>query len=126
KPRRIHMPQTGSVRVADSTPTKSEDQTAVGDSAALAPGQMRVIKRNGTLVPYDETKIVVAITKAFLAVENYAAAAESARVHDTVRNLAADVTATFRRRMPSGGTVHIEEIQDQVELELMRAEEREV
>jgi ribonucleoside-diphosphate reductase alpha chain len=29
----------------------------------------------------------------------------------------------FERRMPSGGTLHIEEIQDQVELQLMRSEE---
>ena len=29
----------------------------------------------------------------------------------------------FKRRMPSGGTLHIEEIQDQVELQLMRNEE---
>ena len=38
------------------------------DLAATAPGQLRVIKRNGTVVPYTDDKITVAITKAFLAV----------------------------------------------------------
>ncbi len=100
---------------ADSTP----------DLAATAPGQLRVIKRNGTVVPYTDDKITVAITKAFLAVEGGTAAASS-RIHDTVARLTEQVTATFKRRMPSGGTIHIEEIQDQVELALMRAGEQKV
>ena len=93
--------------------------------AATAPGQLRVIKRNGTVVPYTDDKITVAITKAFLAVEGGTAAASS-RIHDTVARLTEQVTATFKRRMPSGGTIHIEEIQDQVELALMRAGEQKV
>ncbi|MDG1580540.1 ribonucleoside-diphosphate reductase subunit alpha [Pseudomonas sp. GOM6] len=92
---------------------------------ATAPGQLRVIKRNGTVVPYTDDKITVAITKAFLAVEGGNAAASS-RIHDTVARLTEQVTATFKRRMPSGGTIHIEEIQDQVELALMRAGEQKV
>lgn len=80
------------------------------DLAATAPGQLRVIKRNGTVVPYTDDKITVAITKAFLAVEGGTAAASS-RIHDTVARLTEQVTATFKRRMPSGGTIHIEEIQ---------------
>ncbi|KXG80013.1 MULTISPECIES: ribonucleoside-diphosphate reductase subunit alpha [Pseudomonas] len=95
------------------------------DLAATAPGQLRVIKRNGTVVPYTDDKITVAITKAFLAVEGGTAAASS-RIHDTVARLTEQVTATFKRRMPSGGTIHIEEIQDQVELALMRAGEQKV
>ena len=91
----------------------------------ITPGLMRVIKRNGSVVPYDQEKILVAITKAFLAVEGGAAAA-STRIHNKVNKLANAVTITFSRRMPSGGTLHIEEIQDQVELELMRSEERTV
>src|SRR5690606_1018047 len=63
--------------------------------------------------------------KAFLAVEGGTAAASS-RIHDTVARLTAQVTATFRRRLPSGGTLHIEDIQDQVELALMRAGEHKV
>jgi len=95
------------------------------DLAATAPGQLRVIKRNGTVVAYTDDKITVAITKAFLAVEGGTAAASS-RIHDTVARLTEQVTATFKRRMPSGGTIHIEDIQDQVELALMRAGEQKV
>ena len=103
--------------------TKTPEQKK--ETAAITPGQMRVIKRNGSVVPYDQEKIGIAITKAFLAVEGGAAAA-STRIHNKVNELANAVTITFSRRMPSGGTLHIEEIQDQVELELMRSEERTV
>ena len=92
---------------------------------ATAPGQLRVIKRNGSVVPYTDDKISVAITKAFLAVEGGNAAA-STRIHETVAKLTDQVSATFKRRMPSGGTMHIEEIQDQVELALMRSGEHKI
>ncbi|HUH37206.1 MAG TPA: ribonucleoside-diphosphate reductase subunit alpha, partial [Spongiibacteraceae bacterium] len=92
---------------------------------ATAPGQLRVIKRNGTVVAYDDSKISVAITKAFLAVEG-GTAAGSSRIHETVAKLTAQVSAIFRRRMPSGGTIHIEDIQDQVELALMRSGDHKV
>ncbi len=92
---------------------------------ASAPGQIRVIKRNGALVPYDESKIVVAITKAYLAVEGGSAAASS-RIRETVAKMGQQITTIFERRMPSGGTIHIEEIQDQVELALMRTGEQKV
>ena len=85
--------------------------------ASTAPGQLRVIKRNGKVVSYDDDKITVAISKAFLAVEGGTAAASS-RIHETVARLTEQVSATFKRRMPSGGTIHIEEIQDQVVLHL--------
>jgi len=93
--------------------------------AAMAPGQLRVIKRNGAVVGYDDSKIIVAITKAFLAVEGGNAAA-STRVHETVARMAQEISSTFKRRMPSGGSIHIEEIQDQVELLLMRTGEHKV
>ncbi|MFK7828181.1 MAG: ribonucleoside-diphosphate reductase subunit alpha [Congregibacter sp.] len=95
------------------------------DLAATAPGQLRVIKRNGTVVSFEASKIAVAITKAFLAVEGGTAAASS-RIHETVAKLTDLVTATFERRMPSGGTIHIEDIQDQVELSLMRSGEHKI
>ena len=91
----------------------------------LKPGQLRIIKRNGKVVLFDVSKIEVAITKAFLAVHSSAAAASSS-VHQKVEELSNKVETTFRNRMPSGGTIHIEEIQDQVELELMRTDERKV
>lgn len=90
-----------------------------------APGQIRVIKRNGTVVQYNNEKISIAITRAFLAVEGGAAAA-SARIRETVTKLTDQVSATFSRRMPSGGTIHIEDIQDQVELALMRSGEHKI
>lgn len=93
--------------------------------SATTPGQLRVIKRNGTVVPYDDSKIAVAMTKAFLAVEGGTAAASS-RIHETVASLTEQISATFKRRMPSGGTIHMEEIQDQVELTLMRGGEHKV
>ena len=93
--------------------------------AATAPGQIRVIKRNGTVVPYAEDKIGVAITKAFLAVEGGTAAA-SPRIRELVAGLAGQVSSIFTRRLPSGGTIHIEDVQDQVELALMRSGEHKV
>ncbi|MCB1698006.1 MAG: ribonucleoside-diphosphate reductase subunit alpha [Pseudomonadales bacterium] len=109
---------------AAATPVQ-EKTNVNANIAATAPGQMRVIKRNGTVVPFEISKISVAITKAFLAVEGGTAAASS-RIHETVARLTEQVTATFQRRMPSGGTIHIEDIQDQVELSLMRAGEHKI
>lgn len=92
---------------------------------ATAPGTLRVIKRNGAVVPYHDDNIQIALTKAFLAVEGGSAAASS-RIRELVSGLTAQVTSTFLRRLPSGGTIHIEEIQDQVELALMRSGEHKV
>lgn len=95
------------------------------DIAQTAPGLIKVIRRNGTVTPFDANKIAVAMTKAFLAVEGDAAASSS-RIHEKVSGLTQKITDTFTRRLQSGGTLHIEEIQDQVELELMRAGEYKV
>jgi ribonucleoside-diphosphate reductase alpha chain len=121
--------QTGSESIEQesvaSAPTATRENPNPTRLSATAPGQLRVIKRNGTVVPFEDSKITVAITKAFLAVEGGTAAASS-RIHETVANLTAQVVATFKRRMPSGGTLHIEDIQDQVELELMRGGEHKI
>ncbi len=90
-----------------------------------APGQIRVIKRNGHVATYTDDKISIAITKAFLAVEGENAS-QSSRIRETVEQLTTQVTATFKRRMPSGGTIHIEDVQDQVELALMRSGEHKI
>jgi ribonucleoside-diphosphate reductase alpha chain len=95
------------------------------DMQTTAPGQLRVIKRNGAVVPFDDNKIYVAMMKAFLAVEGGNAAASN-RIHDTVTQLSQGIMQTFKRRMSSGGTIHIEEIQDQVELALMRSGEHKI
>ncbi|HSX49633.1 MAG TPA: ATP cone domain-containing protein, partial [Cellvibrio sp.] len=114
--------------IEQTTGTTNIQHDIHGGSSSLtatAPGQLRVIKRNGTVVPFDASKIAIAMTKAFLAVEGGKAAA-STRVREMVESLTQQITATFKRRMPSGGTIHIEEIQDQVELILMRSGEQKV
>ena len=113
----------------DVTETKTEQEPMGADkaqpSSIIEPGILRVIKRNGSVVNFDKSKIEVAITKAFLAVHTSAAAASSS-VQQKVNKLSDNVHDTFSSRMPSGGTIHIEEIQDQVELALMRSEELKV
>ncbi|WP_018954441.1 ribonucleoside-diphosphate reductase subunit alpha [Thioalkalivibrio sulfidiphilus] len=97
-----------------------ESQVTAAELAATAPGQHHVIRRNGKVTAFDASKIKVAITKAFLAVEGGNAAA-SRRIHDIVAELAEQVCENlFRRAGGSAVTVHIEDIQDQVELALMR------
>jgi len=93
--------------------------------AATAPGEYRVIRRNGKVTSFDGGKIKVAITKAFLAVEGNHAAASN-RVHSLVDQIGDEIVSAVTRRMPSGGAMHIEDIQDHVELSLMRAGEHKV
>jgi len=88
-------------------------------SRSPAAASHAVIRRNGARTPFDPAKIAVALTKAFLAVEGGQGAA-SRRIHDTVAALTEDVVAALLRRQPQGGALHIEDIQDQVELALMR------
>ena len=90
-----------------------------------APGLLRIIKRNGKVMPYEPSKIAIAMTKAYLAVEG-GTAATSSRIRETVEKLTEQVTATFKRRLSSGGTLHIEEVQDQVELVMMRSGDHKV
>jgi ribonucleoside-diphosphate reductase alpha chain len=86
---------------------------------------MQIIRRNGTVSPFDARKISVAMTKAFLAVEGHTAAA-SRRVHEAVEKLTGEVVGALTRRMSEGRTFHIEDVQDQVELALMRSEHHKV
>ena len=108
-----------------ATQNKSKEKEEVSPNLVMSPGKMRVIKRNGKVVSFEDEKIKVAIMKAFLAVEG-GSAAGSSRIHEEVDQMAQDIIKVFERRMPSGGTVHIEEIQDQVELQLMRNEHHKV
>ena len=95
----------------------------LGSNRLLDPAETlahyEVIRRNGKLTHFDVAKITVAMTKAFLAVEGGKAAASS-RIHEIVAQLSAGVSEALFRRLPDGGSVHIEAIQDQVELALMR------
>jgi ribonucleoside-diphosphate reductase alpha chain len=95
------------------------------DFTANAPGHIKVIRRNGTVAHFDGVKIAIAMTKAFLAVEGPNALG-SARIKEKVTHLTDSIAQTFTRRLPSGGTIHIEDIQDQVELILMREGEHKV
>ncbi|HAC86613.1 MAG TPA: ribonucleoside-diphosphate reductase subunit alpha, partial [Gammaproteobacteria bacterium] len=117
--------QTEALQTGDTSKTADPNNDDTVSVVSTAPGQLRVIKRNGAVVAYDESKISVAITKAYLAVEGGNAAASS-RIHESVAQLASQITDIFRRRMPSGGTIHIEDIQDQVELALMRTGEHKI
>ncbi len=110
---------------ATNTTTVQQPETLNEELVITAPGKLRVIKRNGKVVAFEEDKIKVAVTKAFLATESGNAAA-SERIHRKVNDISNDILEVFKRRMPSGGTLHIEEIQDQVELQLMRNEEYQV
>lgn len=85
----------------------------------------QIIRRNGAVVPFEPSKIAVAVMKAFLAVHGTQGAA-SASVRDTVDGLTQAVIRALMRSRPAGGTFHIEDVQDQVELGLMRGSHHEV
>jgi len=106
--------------VATSVTSETTEQRNMPETTAY--GEYRVLRRNGKVTSFDPSKISIAMTKAFLAVEGNTAAASS-RVHETVENLTNEVVQSLIRRLPDGGTVHIEDIQDQVELAMMRAGE---
>ena len=84
-----------------------------------------IIRRNGAVVSFEPNKIAVALMKAFLAVHGTQGAA-SASVRETVDGLTESVVRALMRSRPGGGTFHIEDVQDQVELGLMRGGHHEV
>ena len=88
---------------------------------ANVPGALKFMNRNGNgkAMPYDDDKIKIAIAKAFIAVEG-GTAATSSRIRQLIDEMTQQITQTFQRRLPSGGTIFIEDLQDQVELALMR------
>jgi ribonucleoside-diphosphate reductase alpha chain len=98
------------------------------DTSTPASGQWagyQIIRRNGAVVGFEPSKIAIAMTKAFLAV-NGGQGAASARVRELVDTLTRQAVSALLRNRPNGGTFHIEEIQDQVELALMRSGEHDV
>src|SRR6185436_15873673 len=94
-------------------------------AAAERYADYKIVRRNGAVVGFEPDKIAVAMTKAFLAVQGNTAAA-SAGVRDKVQALTQAVVQSLMRRHPAGGTFHIEDVQDQVELAMMRAGEHQV
>lgn len=95
------------------------------ESSAHASRVFQVIRRNGSFSPFDPNKISVAITKAFVAVEGTSAIA-SQRIHESVAELTRHIVETLSRRADPARPIHIEDIQDQVELALMRGGEHKV
>jgi ribonucleoside-diphosphate reductase alpha chain len=111
-----------------TTPQSIPGATHVPEDSAAAQSpfsQYKIIRRNGAVVGFEPSKISVALTKAFLAVEGGQGAA-SARIRELVAGLTDAVVAALVRRHPEGGTFHIEDIQDQVELALMRSGQHEI
>ena len=117
-----------------STPsaTSTPSSVLIGSTAdtGAAPRQSaysayQIIRRNGAVVSFEPNKIAVALMKAFLAVHGTQGAA-SASVRETVDQLTEAVVRGLMRSRPAGGTFHIEDVQDQVELGLMRGGHHEI
>ncbi len=110
-----------------ATPHATPEETAgdAANAAANAQGHYQIIRRNGAVVPFEAPKIAIALMKAFLAVHGTQGAA-SASVREVVDALTEGVTRALMRSRPGGGTFHIEDVQDQVELGLMRGGHHEV
>jgi ribonucleoside-diphosphate reductase alpha chain len=112
----------------DSTQARVTPQVSVSTEDAAREAvyaQYKIIRRNGAVVGFEPSKIAIAMTKAFIAV-NGGQGAASARVREQVAALTESVVNALVRRQPSGGTFHIEDIQDQVELAMMRNGEHHV
>ena len=99
--------------------SKDVSELDVAEVSNTAPGQFKVIRRSGKVTVFDNNKIYVAMSKAFIAVEGGGAAA-SPRVRETILALTKQVVDGLTRSRSAGSTFHIEDIQDQVELALMR------
>ncbi len=110
---------------AERPSSRIPEPVASAFGAGTATPGFQVIRRNGAVTPFDASKIAVALTKAFLAVEGTNAAA-SRRVHDIVAGLTEQIVIGLTRRADAGRTFHVEDVQDQVELALMRGEHHKV
>lgn len=124
--------QTAQSEIHSGTANPTQFAQSAGGTA-VAPGtgsgvnyaDYKIIRRNGAVVSFEPSKIAVAMTKAFLAV-NGGQGAASARVRELVDQQTQNVVRALLRSRPNGGTFHIEDVQDQVELALMRSGEHDV
>jgi ribonucleoside-diphosphate reductase alpha chain len=107
-----------------AAPARTATVAAVAPAASAYAGY-QIIRRNGAVVGFEPNKIAVALMKAFLAVHGTQGAA-SASVRETVDRLTESVVRALLRSRPGGGTFHIEDVQDQVELGLMRSGQHDV
>src|SRR5882672_9303559 len=120
------------MQTALNTPSTASTGFSAGQGHDIAGGgamnplaHYQIIRRNGAVVPFEPNKIAIAMMKAFLAVHGTQGAA-SASVRETVDGLTEMVVRALLRSRPGGGTFHIEDVQDQVELGLMRGGHHEV
>ena len=111
-------------RAVPSTSLQQQRDTA-GSPSGQNLAHYQIIRRNGAVVPFEPNKIAIAMMKAFLAVHGTQGAA-SASVRETVDTLTQGVIRALVRSRPGGGTFHIEDVQDQVELGLMRGGHHEI
>ena len=122
----LHEAATGQAHATPAAPVAFGSDASTASAPTLATYQSyQIIRRNGAVVSFEPSKIAVALMKAFLAVHGTTGAA-SASVRETVEQLTQNVVRALLRSRPSGGTFHIEDVQDQVELGLMRSSNHEV
>ncbi len=113
---------TSTVSRSDAVPHFAQTDAPITEAIW---SQYHIIRRNGSVVSFEPSKIGIAMTKAFLAV-NGGQGAASARVRELVELLTRQVVTALVRSRPNGGTFHIEDVQDAVELSLMRSGEHDV
>ena len=122
----LNTPTTPSSTVSSRQGSVIAGGLALGSDPAANPlNHYQIIRRNGSVVPFEPNKIAVAMMKAFLAVHGTQGAA-SASVREMVDGLTQAVIRALMRSRPGGGTFHIEDVQDQVELGLMRGGHHEI
>ena len=121
----MQTPHVTPSSVAGPPGAHAVDRAAPMTATAPTLAHYQIIRRNGAVVAFEPGKIAVAMMKAFLAVHGTQGAA-SASVRETVDELTQAVVRALLRSRPAGGTFHIEDVQDQVELGLMRGGHHEV
>ena len=121
------MQTTSTATAAPATATQSRPVSAATNALGAAAVYVgyQIIRRNGAVVAFEPNKIAVALMKSFLAVHGTQGAA-SASVRETVERLTDSVVRALLRSRPGGGTFHIEDVQDHVELALMRSGQHDV
>ncbi|MGF6526572.1 ribonucleoside-diphosphate reductase subunit alpha [Variovorax sp. PvP013] len=119
----LNTPSTSRAGAPKTVVAPARDTAGAPSAETLS--HYQIIRRNGAVVPFEPSKIAVAMMKAFLAVHGTQGAA-SASVRETVDTLTQAVVRGLVRSRPGGGTFHIEDVQDQVELGLMRGGHHEI
>ena len=113
------------------TPKKSKITSAINQKHNVNILSLSVIRRDGSITPFKSDKISNAIKKAFLAQTKIRTNKDKDKeqknsIHKTVQELTDKVVTALTRRIADGDMIHIEDIQDQVELALMRDEHHKV